>query len=148
MLQAALDELWKTNNRFCLNIYFKPAKLSPYMKPHNRYTYSELETVFDNTDLLIAPSIWYETFGYVVLEALSCGVPVLISGHVGAKDILAQGAGIVMEEITAVKLRDLLNGLTSQQLSAMNKTILEDQEIPTIRQIASSIEEQCYFQKP
>ena len=30
----------------------------------------------DETDIMVAPSIWYETFGFTVLEALSYGVPV------------------------------------------------------------------------
>ena len=41
-------------------------------------------------DVLIVPSIWKETFGFVVLEALSYGVPVIVSDNVGAKDIVKQ----------------------------------------------------------
>ena len=39
-------------------------------------------------DMLIVPSLCYETFGLVVLEALSFGVPVMVSATVGAKDIV------------------------------------------------------------
>ena len=58
------------------------------MNIHGRYSYDELEAIMDETDLLICPSVWYETFGYTVLEALSFGVPVLVSDTVGAKDII------------------------------------------------------------
>ena len=50
---------------------------------------------FDKTDVLVAPSIWYETFGFTVLEALSYGVPVIVSDHVGAKDIIGDNGVIV-----------------------------------------------------
>ena len=49
-----------------------------------------LATVYDGMDVLIVPSIWKETFGFVVLEALSYGVPVIVSDNVGAKDIVKQ----------------------------------------------------------
>ncbi len=144
LLKAALDEWWKTNQQFHLNVFFQPAKRSPYMKPHSRYTYADLKTIFDNTDLVIVPSICCETFGYAVLEALSYGVPVLISANVGAKDILAQGAGIVIENPTAEKLCHVLKNLTSEQLTRMNNVILEKQEILTLSQMAESIENRCY----
>lgn len=46
--------------------------------------------VYDGMDVLVVPSIWKETFGFVVLEALSYGVPVIVSDNVGAKDIIRQ----------------------------------------------------------
>lgn len=144
LLQTALDRLWKTRKSFSLNIFFTPKKLSPYMKVCGRYQYSELERIFDYTDLLIVPSVWKETFGYVVLEALSYGVPVLISGNVGARDILAAGAGIVIEDISIDSLYKSLNDITSEQLSEMNMAILEKQEILTLHNMARLIEEQCY----
>ena len=69
--------------------------MSPYMNAHERYNYDDLQTIFENTDVLIAPSILYETFGFTVLEALSYGVPVIISGNVGAKDILLKEAELL-----------------------------------------------------
>ena len=35
--------------------------------------------------MVLVPSVWYETFSLVALEALSFGVPVLMSNHVGAQ---------------------------------------------------------------
>ena len=49
-----------------------------------------IAAVYDGMDVLIVPSIWKETFGFVVLEALSYGVPVIVSDNVGAKDIVRQ----------------------------------------------------------
>jgi len=58
---------------------------------HGRYHYEDLHNIFDQTDVLIVPSIWQETFGFVGMEALSYGVPMLISDHVGFKDMISDG---------------------------------------------------------
>ena len=42
---------------------------------------------------LIIPSLWYETFGMVVVEAFACGLPVLGAAIGGVKELLASGAG-------------------------------------------------------
>lgn len=144
LLQEALDRLWELRQNFCLDIYFQLAKPSPYMRTHRKYAGSELETVFAHTDLLIMPSLWQETFGYGVLEALSYGVPVLISGNVGAKDILVPGAGIVIEDINANKLYEVLTRINSRQLAGMNQVILKKQKILSMRETASAIEKVCY----
>lgn len=48
------------------------------------------DMVYGNMDVLVVPSLWDETFGLVVLEALSRGTPVLVSDRVGAQDIVRQ----------------------------------------------------------
>lgn len=56
----------------------------------NKGTYkrNELMNTFNEINLLIVPSIWNETFGFITLEALSCGCPVIVSENVGSKDLL------------------------------------------------------------
>ncbi len=48
----------------------------------------ESESIWSNTDILIVPSQWPETFGFVVLEALCHGIPVVASSIVGSGGIL------------------------------------------------------------
>ena len=48
----------------------------------------EAENVWNSTDLLVVPSTCPETFGYVVLEAVSRGIPVICSSLTGAKCVL------------------------------------------------------------
>ena len=74
------------------------------------------------------------------MEALSYGVPALISGSVGARDILAPGAGILIEDITVEKLYEALRQITAEKLARMNRAILKRQEIPTMRRMAEEIE--------
>lgn len=144
LLKDALDELWYKQQNFCLDVHFTPTDISPYIKVHDRYSYLELERIFDETDVLVAPSIWYETFGFTVLEALSYGVPVIISGNVGAKDILADGAGIIIDNITSEKLCNILNSLTSNNIRQMNKAIVKRQSIMQIEEMSTQMEKICY----
>lgn len=145
LLKAALDMLWKERQDFCLDIHFAPVEPSPYIKVHQRYSYDELEAIFEETDILVAPSIWYETFGYTVLEALSYGVPVIISGTVGAKDILSEGTGIIIDNISSDKLVDVFRCLTVNKLRSMNKSIIEHQKIMTLQDMTDRIVEECYL---
>lgn len=89
-LIGALDDLWReVPGKFELHIYTNTSVEREYITHKQEgYPYSQLEEIFDNTDLLIVPSQWYETFGFTVLEALSYGVPVMVSDKVGAKDIV------------------------------------------------------------
>ncbi|MCR4702118.1 MAG: glycosyltransferase [Saccharofermentans sp.] len=144
VLKDALDKLWKERQDFCLDIHFEPQERSEYMNSHERYSYSELGRIFEETDILIAPSIWYETFGFTVLEALSFGVPVIISDTVGAKDILTKGAGIVIEDINSDKIAEALKTVNKVKLSSMNEVIVKAQDILTIDKMNEAIIRKCY----
>lgn len=144
MLKAALDKLWKERNDFKLNVFFEPTEMSPYMNANSRYSYDELTMIFENTDVLITPSIWYETFGFTVLEAMSFGVPVIVSGNVGAKDIIPDGAGILIEDISVEKLCYVVGNLTPGKLVQMNQVICERFVVPTMETMAMQIYHLCY----
>lgn len=97
VLKKALDELWASGNKnFELRIFSPVANPSPYMViKEDGFKQFELPEIFSNADVLVAPSVWYETFGFTVLEALSYGVPVIVSDHVGAKDLITDRECIV-----------------------------------------------------
>lgn len=131
VLKNVLDKLWKVRHDFELNVFFKPINNAPYIKQHNKYDYSQLEYIMDQTDLMIQPSLWNETFGFTVIEALSYGVPVIVSDHVGAKDVIPKGAGIIVH--SGKELFEVLNGVSVEQLKKMNETIVDECNIPTIK---------------
>ncbi|KEK16933.1 glycosyl transferase family 1 [Limosilactobacillus reuteri] len=49
---------------------------------------ASLQQAYRDMDVLVVPSLWHETFGFVVLEALLQGTPCIVSDTVGAKDII------------------------------------------------------------
>ena len=145
LLKTALDKIWEHRRDFCLDVHFSPMEPSPYIMVHGKYDYSDLEQIFEETDILVAPSLLYETFGYTVLEALSYGVPVIISGTVGAKDILADGCGIVINNINGQKVYDVMSKLDVSNLQLMNNAIVNNQYLMTINEMADKIMTKCYL---
>lgn len=99
IMKQALDEIWiEGNKNFHLTMYNEANISVPYITVNPRFEYKELVNIFENTDVLIMPSVWNETFGFTVLEALSYGVPVIVSKNVGAKDLLEDGKyGMIVE---------------------------------------------------
>lgn len=55
---------------------------------HGRYSSEDLPDIYRYVDVLIVPSRWKETFGLIVLEAMSFQTAVYVSNNVGAKDLL------------------------------------------------------------
>ena len=143
-LTKALDKMWTHRKNFSLDVYFEPMENKPYIKAHDKYSYEQMNDIFQKTDVLIAPSICYETFGYTVLEALSYGVPVIITKNVGAADILPKDGGIVIEANDINQLVDALNGLTPERLTYMNKNIINNACILTVEKMSQLIEHNCY----
>ncbi|WP_339995154.1 glycosyltransferase [Priestia aryabhattai] len=69
-----------------------------YVSFHGRYEHEELPNIFEKIDILILPSLWKETFGFIGLEALSNGVPTIVTTYVGFKDLVDNyNTGLVVE---------------------------------------------------
>ena len=66
----------------------KHSSLPIYYK--GKFDASNIANVYHTMDVLVVPSIWKETFSLVTLEALSYGVPVIVSDNVGAQDIVKE----------------------------------------------------------
>ncbi len=116
VMQKALDALWTEGvKNFELNLFCFVPNPSPYMHfLGTRYNYEMLKEVFAQTDYLLVPSVCYETFGFVVLEALSYGVPVVVSDRVGARDVVGNCGMIVKAgsvESLKGKILELLDGM-------------------------------------
>ncbi len=87
VLHKVLTDMWEEGKKqILLNIFFPLTKKEPFVKIHPRYNYDAIGNIMNHTDVLVVPSLWKETYGFVVLEALSYGVPVIASEYVGAKD--------------------------------------------------------------
>lgn len=98
----------------------------PLIHHRGKYKQDEIERIYEQTDLLIVPSIWKETFSLVTLEAISYGVPTLVSENVGAKDIIAQYNSFFIfkdKDDLYIKLKNLLQ--SNEELIEFNKRIIE-----------------------
>ncbi|MDY2735281.1 glycosyltransferase, partial [Intestinibacter sp.] len=102
--------------------------VEPYMNVIGDYSYDDLNQIFKKTDLLIVPSLCKETFSFVTLEALSYGVPVLISDNVGAKDIVEDNkSGFIINMNKNELKQSILKLYESREiLINMNRYIIEN----------------------
>lgn len=132
VLVSALNELKEEG--FCnfkLRLFTNVPKEEPYMEiKKDGYLYSELGKIMEETDVLVVPSTWKETFGFTALEAISYGVPVIVSDFVGAKDIIKDG-GITVEAGSVDSLKKALLAMTSEKICELTDNIREHVTIKT-----------------
>lgn len=108
VLKSACDRLWADGVNFELRLFCPVPEKEPYMVVReDGFSQADLENIFAEADMLIAPSICFETFGFTVLEALSYGVPVIVSDHVGAKDIVGNN-GMIVQAGNADELKNAI----------------------------------------
>jgi len=67
-----------------------PEELKPYFKFIKWVDYKEMPKIYNLADLVISPSR-YDPFPGVVIEAMSCGRPVLMSDLCGTKELINDG---------------------------------------------------------
>ena len=94
---------------------------------HGKYNYSELKNIFSNIDILITPSVCKETYGFTVLEAMSYGIPVIVTDYVGAKDLIKDkisGFIVKVDEISLVQtIKEIIKN--REILDKINRNILK-----------------------
>jgi phosphatidylinositol alpha-mannosyltransferase len=79
---------------------------------------ARLPSVFAAADAYCAPSIGGESFGLVLLEAMSSGVPVVASDLPGYKEAAGEAAIFHPAGDASACARDLLEVLSDQHLSS------------------------------
>jgi glycosyltransferase involved in cell wall biosynthesis len=60
---------------------------------------------------------YYEPFGLVVPESLACGTPVIVSAHVGAKDLLCDDYGVVMSAVGVNAIKQAIELASQRQFT-------------------------------
>lgn len=69
----------------------------------------KLDQYYNAADIVVVPSIYEEGFGRVILEALSCGTPVIASNRGGVPEALDQSVGVLIEPKVDEILRTIEN---------------------------------------
>jgi len=102
----------------------------------------ELEDIYAAGDLYAMLSK-FDTFGMVVLEAMAKGLPVVISGNVGARDLVREGVnGFVIEDtgnaesVARVLYHALREDVIAPMSTAARQTALEHTWERSARQVA------------
>ena len=69
-------------------------------------------------ELLVVPSLWEEPFGRVIVEANSCGCPVLVSNRGGMPELIEEDVnGSVFDLYEDDSLKNKLNGFIKKEIS-------------------------------
>lgn len=121
-----MDKVYIDQKNFVLNIYtYIDIDRDYIIKNETSYNYSELGKIMNNSDIVVAPSKWFETFGFTIKESLSYGVPVIVSETLGAKDLVKNGENgfIINNTNFEFILRKVINN--REILKLMNKNIVE-----------------------
>jgi glycosyltransferase involved in cell wall biosynthesis len=82
-----------------LNSYKGSFNWHPYMEQ------GELNNVLNQSDLFVFPS-YLDSWGMVVIEAMACGVPVIVSDHTGAGEVVINNSGFLIPAGDAALLEE------------------------------------------
>lgn len=77
-------------------------RLADLPNVHFMHRVADVTEVYARTRLLLVPSIWEEAFGRVVIEAQSCGIPVVASHRGGLPESVGEG-GLCVTDHTSTQ---------------------------------------------
>lgn len=95
LLQAMMEILPK--DQFELLVAGTPFEEIPYSGIRSLGFIPASEELFAAADFTLHPS-FYEPYGQIVPESLSCGTPVIIAEGVGAKEVVGENEGIIVKD--------------------------------------------------
>lgn len=81
---------------------FDLAQLPPNMKLLPRVEMDEMPSVYRSADIALVPTR-YEAFGYVALEAMACGLPVVGFDSAGTKEVCVHGETALLAPLDDVR---------------------------------------------
>ncbi|MDU1055303.1 glycosyltransferase [Clostridium baratii] len=92
-LPMLIESLKEIKGKFTLDVYGNKSKidtseLNNRIKFNGKYNNNNLKDIIKKYDLLVVPSIWYETFGFILLEGLSNAIPIITSNTVGSSYLI------------------------------------------------------------
>lgn len=97
------------------------------------------------SDIIIVPST-YEPFGYVALEAISCGRPVIASNVPGLNEVLGEGRGILVD-IEKLNEREVAIRMSEKIVDILNNSKKYKDMIDSASEWVSSTYCECNMQQ-
>jgi glycosyltransferase involved in cell wall biosynthesis len=86
----------------------------------------DMAQLYTACDMMVLPSL-YEPFGLVAVESIQCGTPIIISKYVGAKDLVSEEEGIVLEELTPIAIAQAILKIQQSKLDIKADFVLRKQ---------------------
>lgn len=84
------------------------------VKFFGKYIYEDMPKIFNDIDILVVPSIWWENSPLVLLSALAHGVPAIVSNLGGLSEIVKDGNnGFLFEAGSAKSLAEVIKKICS-----------------------------------
>ncbi len=118
-----------------LHVYGQPEPCPPipFVHYHGRYQAADLDTIAAGADFCLIPSIWHETLGFVGMEMMARGVPLIVSSRAGVSEFVESGRtgfvfdvdsddnlyAVVRRLIAEPDLRVLIQGNLAQRLRVL-----------------------------
>jgi len=89
----------------------------------------ELPEIYRNADMLLFPT-HFDTFGRVVLEAMSCGLPVAAYNEKGPKDIIGDSKGGILQPTKKLLIAEIIKVLLEKSdLKKMKREAVKRSEL-------------------
>jgi len=121
LLEAVFRQLAQTENNYELHIYGNDTS-GPEIRSviyHGRYKQSDLDGIAAKADFCIVPSVCDETLGFVGLEMLARGVPVIASVRSGLSEFIEPGKnGYIFDSASPTPLTSLVGRLLRSKAAA------------------------------
>jgi glycosyltransferase involved in cell wall biosynthesis len=127
ILAEAFMEIEKYSNLVLIIVgssEFKNSKLGALYKEINKVSnlknriifsgyidYIDMPYMYNLADLVVVPSLYPEAFSLVALEALSSGLPVIVSDSGGTQEVINDKCGYIVEAGPDMKV-DLIKNMT------------------------------------
>lgn len=119
-----LVESWKLTNESLKSLQLQLSKL-PNVEFIRRV--SDMRNVYQQTKLLLVPSVWEEGFGMVAVEAQSCRIPVIASDRGGLPEAVGNGGVLIKDFLNSeIWVKEIKRFLTDESyFSKMSQLAFE-----------------------
>ena len=136
ILRSSILKLNEEGYSIELDVYNDSVQEEEHIVRKGKYTSNDLENIYNSLDVIAIPSICYETLSFAAIEAISHGMPCILSNRVGAKDLVIDGeTGFIVRAGDISELNCVLKALvnTPNILGKINDNIMKQEYVFSFR---------------